>query len=734
MAYARVALDVPLGTLFDYACPDLREDDVGRIVVVPFGRTRRVGVIMGVAEAADVPDGRIRTVVRVVRNLPSLPRDLLALLEFCSRYYHHPLGATVMTAVPTGLRRVEARALLPRVDYVLTGAGEADALARLPRRAVAQRALLARFQAAGRLSSEDVRALGGSARPALRALMAAGYVCAVSAGPGHDRRCAGSASNAESRAESHTAPELTADQRAAVETIARSLGAFRCHLLQGITGSGKTEVYFRLIEAVLARGEQALLLVPEINLTPQLESRIAQRFAGERVATLHSGLAEGERAQRWLEAVRGEASIVVGTRLAVFTPLPRLGLVVVDEEHDGSYKQQEGLRYHARDVAVLLGKRRGVPVVLGSATPSLESFRQGLLGRYVRVTLPSRAASAVPRVETVDTTPLASKGGISPQLEEAIRGTLARGEQTLLFLNRRGFAPTLLCHACGWVAPCHRCSARLTIHTDRTRLQCHYCGHEERVPVACPACGNQDLRALGEGTQRIEGLLGTLFPDARVARVDRDSTRRRHAFRDLRQRIADHDVDIIVGTQMLAKGHDFPRLTLVGVLGADAALHAADFRAEERLFSLLLQVAGRAGRGALPGRVLIQTAFPTHPLYRAVASQDYDAFARAQLQLREETGFPPFLHQALLRAEATDEHAVRDFLVAAAAMAGAPPQGVTLYDPVPALVPRIAGKWRGQLLIQAVGRSPLHGFLEQWLPRLPAGRVRWSIDVDPLDF
>jgi primosomal protein N' (replication factor Y) len=728
MAYARVALDVPLDTLFDYAGPDLREDDVGHLVVVPFGRGRRVGVIMGIAQRAEVPDGRIRNVTRVVRDLPALPADLLALLRFCSRYYHHPLGATVMTALPTGLRRVEARVLKPRVDYVLSPTGREIDIHGLPARAIVQRTLLARFQASGRLSAEEVRELGPTAAGRLRALIAAGHVQEVAAGDGGQRASLGG------RAGGVAVPEPTADQREAVQAISRSFGAFRCHLLQGVTGSGKTEVYFRLIEAVLARGGQALLLVPEINLTPQLEARIAERFFRERVVTLHSALADGERARRWLEAARGEASIVVGTRLAVFTPLPRLGLVVVDEEHDGSYKQQEGLRYHARDVAILLGKRRGVPVVLGSATPSLESYRQGLEGRYARFTLPSRAAAEPPRVETVDTSGQRARGGISAPLQEAMVTALARGEQILLFLNRRGFAPTLLCHGCGWVAPCHRCSARLTFHADRTRLKCHYCGHEERVPVACPACGNQDLRAVGEGTQRIEALLPSLFPDARIARVDRDATRRKDAFRDLRQRIAENQVDIIVGTQMLAKGHDFPRLTLVGVLGADAALHAADFRAEERLFSLLLQVAGRAGRSSLPGRVLIQTAFPAHPLYRAVAAQDYDAFAQAQLQVREATGFPPYLHQALLRAEAPDERAVLDFLEAAAGSGKARGGDVAVYDPVPALVPRIAGKWRGQLLVQADTRSALHDFLDAWLPRLPAGRVRWSIDVDPLDF
>jgi primosomal protein N' (replication factor Y) len=519
-----------------------------------------------------------------------------------------------------------------------------------------------------------------------------------------------------------------------VEAVTATLGGYQCHLLHGVTGSGKTEVYLRLIDAAARRGEQTLLLVPEINLTPQLEARLAERFGSERLATLHSGLSEGERFERWLRAVRGEALVVAGTRLAVFTPLPRLGLVIVDEEHDGSYKQQEGLRYSARDVAVFVANQRKVPVVLGSATPSLESWRQATQGRYRLLQLPGRAASQPPTIRTVETRGVKLAEGLAPQLIEALGQTLARGEQSLVFVNRRGFAPTLLCHECGWIAPCHRCSARLTLHTSGHRLRCHYCGHEEAVPRSCPSCGNQDLRALGAGTQRVEQALAALLPQARIARIDRDSTRRKHAFRDLRARIEAHELDILVGTQMLAKGHDFPRLTLVGVLGADNGLLAADFRAEERLFALLLQVAGRAGRGDQPGHVLIQTEFPAHPLFRALMAQDFADFARQQLETRLATVFPPYQHQALLRAEATLERQVFEFLEEAVRLARPLLAGVTLYDPVPALMPRMAGKWRGQLLIQSDSRRALHAFLDAWLPRIASSRVRASIDVDPQDF
>jgi primosomal protein N' (replication factor Y) len=727
MPFVRIALDVPVNDLFDYRANDACADDVGRLVVVPFGRGRKVGVVLAVSDSSAIEERRIRPVARIARELPRLPPATLELFEFCSRYYHHPLGETILNALPTALRRPDGTALARRTEFLCSAEGEAGTVDGLPVRATAQRALLSRVKAGPPLAAEAIRALGPGAARALKALAARGWIIERDARP---RVAAGPAPAAPSL----PGLELTPEQRAAVDAVIPAFGGFQCHLLHGVTGSGKTEVYLRLIDAASRRGDQTLLLVPEINLTPQLEARLAERFGGERLATLHSGLAEGERFERWMRAVRGDALVVAGTRLAVFTPLPRLGLVIVDEEHDGSYKQQEGLRYSARDLAIFLAKQRRVPVVLGSATPSLESWHQAARGRYRLLQLPGRAASRPPAIRTVETRGVKLADGLAPPLVEALRATLARREQSLVFVNRRGFAPTLLCHECGWIAPCHRCSARLTLHAIGHRLRCHYCGHEASIPRACPSCGNQDLRALGAGTQRVEQALAALLPQARIARIDRDSTRRKHAFRDLRARIDAHELDILVGTQMLAKGHDFPRLTLVGVLGADNGLLAADFRAEERLFALLLQVSGRAGRGEQPGQVLIQTEFPAHPLFRALIAQDFEGFARQQLETRSATGFPPHRHQALLRAEAALEAQVFEFLAEAARLARPHLGGVTLYDPVPALMPRVAGRWRGQLLVQGDTRGALHAFLDAWLPLIASNRVRTSIDVDPLDF
>ncbi len=727
MPFVRIALDVPLRELFDYRADDAREDDVGRLAVVPFGRGRKVGVVLEVSDRSGIEERRIRSVSRIARALPRLPPVTLELFEFCSRYYHHPLGETILNALPTALRRPDGTALARKTEFVCSAEGEANSVDQLPVRAIAQRALFERLKVLRALTAEQIHAEGPGGARALKALVARGWIDERDAQPHVVAR-------ASPEPTASTGLDLTREQRAAVDAVTRTFGGYQCHLLHGVTGSGKTEVYLRLIEAAARRGEQTLLLVPEINLTPQLEARLAERFGGDRLATLHSGLAEGERFERWMRAVNGEALVVAGTRLAVFTPLSRLGLVIVDEEHDSSYKQQEGLRYSARDLAVFLANQRKVPVVLGSATPSLESWRQATLGRYRLLQLPGRAASRPPAIRAVETRGVKLAEGLAPPLVEALGQTLARGEQSLVFVNRRGFAPTLLCHECGWIAPCHRCSARLTLHTSGHRLRCHYCGHEESIPRSCPSCGNQDLRALGAGTQRVEQALTALFPQARIARIDRDSTRRKHAFRDLRARIEAHELDILVGTQMLAKGHDFPRLTLVGVLGADNGLLAADFRAEERLFALLLQVAGRAGRGEQPGQVLIQTEFPTHPLFRALIAQDFEGFAGQQLETRRSAAFPPFLHQALLRAEATLEKQVFEFLGDAVRLAQPHLAGITLYDPVPALMPRVAGKWRGQLLVQSDSRSALHGFLDAWLPQLSSNRVRTSIDVDPLDF
>ncbi|MFO1322636.1 MAG: primosomal protein N' [Burkholderiales bacterium] len=537
--------------------------------------------------------------------------------------------------------------------------------------------------------------------------------------------------------------DLNADQRQAVSAIRAANGAFAPFLLHGVTGSGKTDVYLAAADAVLDSGGQVLMLVPEINLTPQLVARIRAARPGLRVATLHSALAAGERRAEWLAAASGEARLVLGTRLAVFTPLPALGLVVVDEEQDASYKQQDMVRYHARDAAVWRARRREVPVVLGSATPSLESWFHARGGRYRRLDLPRRAdpRAALPVVRFAGNRAARSLDGVGDALRDAIAARLARGEQSLVFVNRRGFSPSLVCAACKWEAQCPRCSARLTTHREPPSLRCHHCGHAERVPRACPSCGNADLLPLGYGTQRLERTLADAFPAARIARVDRDSTRAKHAFAAVRDRMTGNELDILVGTQMLAKGHDFPRLTLVGVLGADNALYSADFRATERLAALLMQVAGRAGRAGLPGEVIVQTDFADHPVFAAVAAHDYPRFADVLLAERRDAQLPPYAHVALLAAEAHRRDDVDAFLGAAHAAGVALAEGahrdVRVYSPVPALLTRKAGYERGQLVVQSERRAALQRFLPEWrvaLAQFPGRRVRWALDVDPAGF
>jgi len=531
----------------------------------------------------------------------------------------------------------------------------------------------------------------------------------------------------------------TDEQDAAVVAIAAVQG-FQPFLLYGVTGSGKTEVYLQAIARVLAAGRQALMLVPEIALTPQLESRVAARFPQAHLVCAHSGLGDAARARGFLEALDGRADIVLGTRLAVFLPLPRLGLIVVDEEHDASFKQQEGLRYSARDVAVFRAKDAGVPIVLGSATPSLESWQHAERGHYARLPLTRRAvAEGLPTVRCVDTRREKLADGLSTALIAALQQRLERGEQSLVFLNRRGYAPVIACPACGWISRCRRCAANLVVHLADRCLRCHHCGLEAAIPRACPDCGNLDIHPFGRGTQRLEVALAARFPQARIVRVDRDSANSPKKWQALLGEIHGGRVDILVGTQMLAKGHDFPMLTLVGVVGADATLFAADFRAPERLFSQLMQVGGRSGRALLPGEVLIQTEHPDHPLYRALVEHDYARYAALQLAEREQAGFPPFTHQAMLRAEAPEMSQCLDFLNAArvAAQDLAAP-GVALYDPVPMRLSRLMNLDRAQFLVESARRPALQSFLGDWvgcLYGLKAPRqLRWHIDVDPLEF
>ena len=537
-------------------------------------------------------------------------------------------------------------------------------------------------------------------------------------------------------------PALTEEQAVVVSAVQERLaaGGFAPFLLFGVTGSGKTEVYLRLIESVLARQGQVLLLVPEINLTPQLEDRISGRFPAVPTVSLHSELGEAARTRNWKAALSGEARIVLGTRLAIFTPLPDLHLIIIDEEHDASFKQQDGMRYSARDVAVFRAHQTGIPILLGSATPSLETWANAENKRYQRLLMQQRAVEAaqLPPIRLVDTRREKLKEGLSSVCIEAIKLRLARGEQSLVFLNRRGYAPVLGCVACGWASRCTRCAANLVLHLADQRLRCHHCGFETRVPRACPDCGNQDIHPFGRGTQRLEEHLIDLFPEARILRVDRDSARSRKQWELLSARIHAGEADILVGTQMLAKGHDFPLLTLVAAVGADAALFAADWRAPERLFAQLMQVSGRAGRAALAGEVLVQTEYPDHPLYAALQRHDYPFFARSLLKERAEAGFPPYSFQAMLRAEAPQLADAIAFLASARAWEGVERhRNVILYDAVPMRLQRKASLERGQLLVESPSRPALQRFLTEWRSRLDSikspSRLRWHLEVDPIE-
>jgi len=727
MPIIQVALDVPVANLFDYRCDGATASDIGRRVVVPFGKTTAVGVIVELADTSSVAAGRLRDAERVLRDLPPLAAEDLRLMRFAADYYQHPLGMVVMDALPTRLRKVANPARFKTDDlYRLTQAGGGVRPDALPVTARVQHLLLERLRA-GPLTRTEATRLSPNALPALKRFVSRGWVTreeASTAKPATIARIA-------------DAPTLTPEQGAAVNAICSSLGTFRAFLLLGVTSSGKTEVYLHAIAAALEAGKQALLLVPEIALTPQLEALVELRFPNAHTVSLHSGLTDLQRLENWQASASGRARIVLGTRLAVFAPLPDLGLVVVDEEQDSSFKQSEGFRYSARDLSVIRAQQRNVPVVLGSATPALESYHNAVGGRYALLSLATRIGAPPPRVTCIDTRIGRLVDGLSERLLAAVRERLAAGEQSLIFINRRGYAPVLMCHACGWTSGCHRCAAQLVLHLSERRLHCHHCGHVAPVPVACPGCGNADLAPVGQGTQRVEEALRGHFPQARILRIDRDTTGPRHAWKAMRQRIQDREVDILVGTQILAKGHDFPHLNLVGVLNSDGRLYSNDFRAAERLYALLTQVAGRAGRGGIQGEVLIQTEFPQHPLYAALCQQDYRAFADGCLDERRHAGFPPFAYQAVLRAEAPKLATALDFLADAARRGRELNNSVELYDPVPAALPRRAGRERAQLLVQSASRRQLQLFLGAWRAQLSVAgtaRCRWAIDVDPLDF
>ncbi|SFN01339.1 primosomal protein N' [Dokdonella immobilis] len=721
----RVALPVPLFRLFDYLLEaGLAEPVPGCRVRVPFAGRTLTGVVLECTDTSAVPAGQLKPVAAILDTTPLLGDELMRTVCWAARYYQHAIGEAFEAALPVLMRGAGELPAAGVDGFELSRAGQ-SALADPRRRCGSRTAALLEILADGPQSSVTLDERLPGWRAACRSLRARGWVaeCRLE-GP---LRADGAVA----------APALNADQQAAVEAIRADLGRFAPILIEGVTGSGKTEVYLAAIAETIARGRQALVLVPEIALTPQTTRRFRERL-GFDIAVLHSGLSERERAKAWLAAARGEARVILGTRSAIFVPLPLPGLIIVDEEHDASYKQQDGFRYHARDLAVVRAKALDVPLLLGSATPSLESLANAEAGRYRRLGLPQRAGVArPPSLQVMDLRNKRLEQGLAVSTLQVMQQHLARGEQVLVFRNRRGYAPVLFCHGCGWTAQCARCDRPLTLHRGAARLRCHHCGAQARIPPACPQCASPALAPQGQGTERIEEVLRERFPDVPVLRVDRDTTRNRGGRELIFEQLDADGARILVGTQMLAKGHDLPGLTLVVVAGVDEGLHSVDFRAAERLGQLIVQVAGRAGRADRAGSVILQTHQPDHPLLRDLIEGGYPALARTLMHERRAASLPPFGHFALLRAEAKAMGDAEGFLAEAVEAAGAHAPQVSAHGPLPAPMPRRAGFQRSQVIIEAAERSAMQAFLPDWLASLrgrpSARRVRWSIDVDPVE-
>lgn len=726
MIYHRIAVNVPLSDgLLTYSHSDPLPP--GTRVLVPFRNKTVVGMVWETDIAPDMDTARILSVRTAFSDEPLLPESWRDLLAFTSRYYHYPTGQAVFAALPQGLKETRAVEMpQPPLFYALNEAGRAQTPppARFNKKAALWDALLS-----GEMTMAALKQVNAQAAKLIEDWAVQGWIETTEAAKPVLRPYHGQASHSEF--------VLNANQRQASDAIQTALGRFRPFLLYGITGSGKTEVYFDAMAKVLAQGRQVLFLLPEINLTPQLLKRVENRFADVPTAVLHSRMAAGRRTQDYLRAMSGQAKLVIGTRLAVFTPMDDVGLIVVDEEHDGSFKQDNELRYHARDLAVWRAKQGGCPVVLGSATPSLESWHKAQSGAYRLLQLTERAhtAAQLPQVDILNVGRLKLDNGFSPQALQLLKQNFEAGGMSLVYLNRRGFAPALFCGDCGHTFGCPNCSAKMVLHQRARQLRCHHCDHREPIPYKCPDCGNQDLTAVGHGTQRVEETLRAFLPKAAVVRVDRDSTAHKNDWADLYRRIADNEIDILVGTQMLAKGHDFARLNLVIVLNADGSLYSADFRAPERLFAELMQVSGRAGRADKPGKVLIQTQLPEHPVFAAVKAQDYAVFAENELNERQMFAMPPFGFQTAVRADAPRVADAMEFLNAAKeTLAPLLPESVSQFGAAPMLMVRLAERERAQIFLESTSRQDLHRAVSLWVQVLQQnrdGKIRWSVDVDP---
>lgn len=732
--FLKVAVPTPLRRTFDYLPPagtsdaDLKRWQPGVRVLVPFGQQKLVGVLLGVSGQSELDAARLKPAEAILDETACFPADLLALCQWAAGYYQHPVGEALATALPALLRQGEAADFPTETVWRLTTEGKglpADALKRAPKQAL----LLGELQQQGELSRADLKRLGLSPE-IVRQLEKKNLVVP---------RQSTIRPKAMSRDLYGEVPlQLNREQQAALDQFRYE--GFTAYLLEGATGSGKTEVYLQAIAQVLERGRSALVLVPEIGLTPQLISRFERRFRVP-IAALHSGLNDRERLQAWLEARYGHARIVIGTRSAVFTPIPNLGIIVIDEEHDLSFKQQDGFRYSARDLSAVRAQRSGIPLLLGSATPSLESLHNAIHNRYLHLRLTQRAGAArPPEVELIDLRGKKLQEGFAPELLAGIETELEKGNQALVFINRRGFAPVVICHDCGWIADCKNCSAKLTAHRHPPHLHCHHCDFQRPLPQSCPDCLSRELEYMGQGTERSEAALQTAFPGFPVIRVDRDTTRRKQAMQGILNKVREGQPCVLVGTQMLAKGHHFPDVTLVAMIDIDGALFSGDFRGPERMGQLLIQVAGRAGRASKPGRVVIQSHHCEHPNIQSLIKEGYHRYARRLLRERQVTGLPPYRFMALIRAESKRPENASDFLTVARQLAQqqVPPSRELQYlGPLPALMERKKDRYCFQLQINSGSRRQLHRAVNAICGQMEnhalSRRARWSVDIDPQD-
>ncbi len=726
----RVAVNAPLARLFDYLPPagvDPATLRPGCRLLVPFGRRRETALLVEVADHSELPRAKLREALALIDETPILAAHDLWLIHFTSDYYHHPIGEVVAAALPALLR--SGKPLYSVVHQLaLTHAGCVEDPDIQRKRAPKQAELLERLRDRSPMSFAELDSAMPGWRRIYKGMTAKGWLVTT-----ETRQKVASGSGVRPL---EKGPTLHPDQAAALSAIRESAG-FCVSLLHGVTGSGKTEVYLRLIQEVLEYGLQVLVLVPEIGLTPQLVTRFGKRL-GFQPLLLHSALSDNERLSSWRAAAEGFAPLIIGTRSAVFVPLKNPGLIIIDEEHDASLKQQEGLRYSARDLAIARAKQFAIPIVLGSATPSLESLQRCREGAYQHLLLPTRAGSAVPPLmRLVDLSSTPPDDALSPAVLQSIRSTLVQGGQVLVFLNRRGFAPTLICTACGHIAECDHCDARLTVHAAKNQLHCHHCGAIRRLELACSECGGE-CRALGQGTERLEESLRVHFPDDTITRIDSDSTRLKGTMIKALAMATAGDAQILVGTQMLSKGHHFPNLELVVVVNADQGLFSTDFRGSERLAQSLVQVSGRAGREKKQGRVIIQTAFSQHPFWSELLNGGYERVANSELVAREAAAWPPFSRLALVRASAAKRQDCWQFLDSVRRIADQQAgEGLRVLGPVSAPMERRAGRYRAQILLQCRQRPPLHALLAQLQPKMEgsplARRVRWTIDVDPIE-